>query len=155
MSDGNGSDANRIQLLLALLAEQGDEIRFRVQSEIAYTAAAIASFGATTWGIATVANISGPGRVLTVLAAAVGVALLAVAVSLRILGDHRRIEAARMARAAISEQLEALTGSNDILPAELLDRDVGHGHRSSIWIVAIAAFGTILFCAAILWTHGR
>src|SRR5215475_14426471 len=103
------SDDAKGTLLLMLLAELSNELRYRAQAEATYTAATVASFGATAWGVAAIANVKGNSTVI--LLAVFGIAALAGAVCWRIWTDHRKFAQAKEARAALCWKLETLSSN--------------------------------------------
>ena len=142
------SDDAKAKLLLTLLMEQSNELRYRAQAEATYTAATVASFGATAWGVAAVASFKGNSS--AILLAVFGIAALAGAVCWRIWTDHTRFANAKRARAEICRKLEALSSSySDAIPQPIKDAFAGRGHLSAMAIVIVAAIGAAIFCLAI------
>jgi sulfite exporter TauE/SafE len=87
------SDDANTKLLLTLLIEQSNELRYRAQAEATYTAATVATFGATAWGVAAVANLK--GNSIAILLAVFGIVALAGAVCWRIWTDHTKFANAK------------------------------------------------------------
>ena len=132
---------DRAAVLVALLQETGAYLRARSDAEYLYTAAAVAGFGATSWGVAA---LSGPlaadwwrePRYI----AAVGIALVAAAVMLKTYVNHRSYRTARREQAGLAIRLEAEVGEQ-LFPERLKSGRTGLGFLFSILVVLAAAIG--------------
>ncbi len=152
LSDEMKADESRAQLLLVLLKEQGDELRYRSQPELLYTAAAVGSFGAVTWGVAALPVTNFPDRFITHPAAiaAMGVLLVASVLIAKACRDHIKHAYAKEARADICRQIASLPNCGGIIPDALMVKELGPGYRGSVLLVGAAATSSIVFCIGTL-----
>lgn len=146
------NDGKQLDLLLVLLKEQGDELRSRSQPELLYTAAAIGSFGAVTWGVAALPNSNFPGRLMSHPAAlaAMGVFVVACVLIAKMCRDHIKHGYAKATRARVCDHLASIAGFGDLIPNALKIETLGPGYRGSVLLVAAAAMSSIVFCVGTL-----
>jgi hypothetical protein len=138
-------------LLLALLTEVGAAKRFRSEAEHLYTAAAVGSFGAVSWGIAALQSVSFKDRFWThpALVAAVGVVIVATAVIIKLISDQNTFAKIKNDEADIADLLSQLPGAQRIVPADMRRRKPGPRRWLSPSIVGAAALAATAFCLTI------
>lgn len=139
------------KILPTLFAQITDELRSRRQAEYIYTAAALGAFGATAWGVATLA-VYHPQHPSTFLhhpigAAALGSVLIALAVNGKILSDHCKYAKMMKDLKTYSDRI-ASAFRIDYLSKGLKEGKSGLGF---LWSMAIVLAGGILavwFCCS-------
>jgi hypothetical protein len=148
------NETDQKDVLLALLAEHGSAMREKSQPEYVYTAAALAGFGAVSWGVAALQPASYANRFWTHPAAiaAAGVFFTAVALIAKSRREHAVYQRIRAGRAAAAASLKALLGENgNLVPDEFLKGPSGGGAYYSLGAVVIAALGSIAFSLSVLF----
>jgi hypothetical protein len=142
-------------VLVAMLAELGQEERSRRDPEHIFTAAVIGAFGAIAWGVATIATVTiqQPVRWFQhpAIVAAAGCFVLAVAVIAKIVREHAVYCDIRREQVAIAHKLANLCGLDVAeLPRgfQLVD-EARPGYWLSINLVFWAALAAVLFCISV------
>jgi uncharacterized membrane protein len=158
-SSGKAADKNRStkcvdDLLFAALQDLGEEVRKRRDSEYIYTAAAVGSFGAVSWGVASLSTAASQ-RIVSAWAtpasvAAIGTGLLAAAVVHKIYRDHDAYAGLRGEQVRIVKLLAGRLGVRDEdLPKQYREVGPGLGYLWSMTVVLVAAIGAIAFCLSV------
>jgi hypothetical protein len=167
VADGSGKQKNNNtptksvdDLLFALLQDLGEEIRKRRDPEYIYTAAAVGSFGAVSWGVAALGGISAR-RIISAWAtpasvAALGTLLLAAAVMHKIYRDHDAYRKLREEQVKIAGLLATKLGVNvKDLPKQYCEVGRGLGYLWSMAVVFVAAIGAVAFCLSVNYSFLR
>ena len=140
-----------IEVLVALLAEIGAEVRSRREPEFILTAAFVAASGAIAWGVAALANAntrlwwSHPAIV-----GALGIFIIGAAVVFKIIREHGIYKKARETQGGLAKKLDdRLPEKTSLLYEDLKNPKVGPGHWFSIGIVIAAGAAAASFCLSI------
>jgi hypothetical protein len=140
---------NRTDILLALLAEESTQLRFRSQGEHLYTAACLGAYGAFAWGVAALHNedfFKRPLLMRPAFLAALAIAASAILVIARIFVEHSAYRVEKGNQAQLADAISKLDGMPPLVPDRLLRTVAGKGAHASAAVVAIAAIGSIAFC---------
>ena len=144
----------RNTVLLGFLSELGNDLRSRSEPEFVYTAAAIASFGAVSWGVAALRAAGTTGT--EPLVAAGGVLILAVAVISKIWREHGVYMKMRTDIVRIAQELaETVDVTQELIPGRLQRVGPGRGFLLSIFVVAMGALAAIAFCLSVYSTGSK
>lgn len=141
-------------LLLAALQDLGEEVRKRRDPEYIYTAAAVGSFGAVSWGVASLSTATSQrvvsGWATPASVAAIGTGLLAAAVIHKIYRDHDAYAGLRNEQVKIAGLLATKLGVNvKDLPKQYREVGRGLGYLWSMAVVLVAAIGAVAFCLSV------
>ncbi|MGH9549379.1 MAG: hypothetical protein ACRD3W_08390, partial [Terriglobales bacterium] len=101
-----------------LLTELGAALRARSEPEHLYTAAALGSFGALAWGVAALqpeSYLTRPMWMRPAVIAAIGTAVVASSVVVKIIREHYKFAEIKREQARIAKQLASLPGATDII----------------------------------------
>jgi len=145
------SDQKDLQLVL--LTEMGHATRARSEPEHLYTAAALGSFAALAWGVAALHPETYSVRPLwsrPAMVAAIGVALVASGVVIKIVREHGKFAEIKSEQARIAARLASLPGAAGIIPERILSPVAGKGYLYSIAVVVLPAIAAICFCMAVV-----
>ena len=117
--------------------------------------AAVAGFGAVSWGVASFRPAKLTDQIWShpALIAAIGVCFVAASIIFKILYEHNKYRKTRKDEAKIAKKLAALTGDADIVPEYVTSGKVGKGAWVSAGVVAIAAIAAIAFCLAVFFSN--
>jgi hypothetical protein len=142
------------EILPALFTQITDELRARRDAEHIYTAAAVGSFGAIAWGVASLAGarpLHVSGALLDpAIVASIGSLLLAAAVITKIEVEHWKYRDLRIELGRTSERiLKVYNLPAGYLPKGLTSGKAGAGHVWSILIVAGGALLATAFCLSV------
>jgi hypothetical protein len=151
-SPADPSQISDHQVLVALLADVGNELRSRRDPEHLYTAASVGAFGAVAWGVSTLAaaHIQGSRWGQPPFVAAAGVVALALVVSRKIYRVHQDYVGLRAYQGQLARALcESLHVGHDAFPRSMLSGKAGSGHWGSILVVAVAALAAVWFCLSL------
>jgi hypothetical protein len=137
--------------LLVLLSEVGSQKRHRSDSEDLYSAAALGSFGAVTWGVAALQSESFKGPILThpALIAAIGVLLVAGVVVAKIRDDSATWGKIKADEAMLAGLLSLLPGATEMIPPDMTRRERGPGRWHAERVVCVAAIAATTFCPSV------
>lgn len=146
---------NNKGLLLTLLSEIGAQKRQRSESQHIYSAAALGSFGAVTWGVAALQPTNFKDRVLThpALIAALGVLLVALVVIAKIRNDNETWGKIKADEARVAKLLSELPGADEMIPEDMMRKERGPGSRQPENVVKVAAAVAFLFCISLLFSN--
>jgi hypothetical protein len=138
-------DIAKGNLWLTILTQVNDEIVSRRQPEYMYTTAAVASFGAVTWGVAA---LTGPNAIQSAaIVAGIGIFVLALTIILKIFIEHSHYEKLRCDQFRIASKVaEYFKIDTKDFPYAYREYNAGNGHLYSVLIVAISAIAAAVFC---------
>lgn len=133
--------------LMEVYRDIREELRSRRQAELAYTAAAIAAFGAIAWGMASIlasgnrpAALSGSRIFASLFCAGV-----AIPIVIKINAEHKKYKTIFNQMAQLIGRLNMHYPIQPFLPSAQVS---GRGFMESIWIVVLGAIFAVVFC---LW----
>jgi hypothetical protein len=149
------SDRSENEFLFALFEDLSEEIRKRRDPEYIFAAAAVGSFGAVSWGVASLSTSSSRYASFNwrspAVVAAFSVGVLAVAVIFKIFKDHSVYVELRKEQIRIAAILAThLAAGSDMLPDRYRRCGSSRGFLWSIFIVISAALGAIAFCLSFI-----
>jgi hypothetical protein len=143
---------NRIAILLALLAEESEQLRFRSQAEHLYTAACLGAYGAFAWGVAALQNpvfLTRPPLMRPAVVAALTIGFSAIVVIGRIFAEHWVYRTEKHNQAQLAEAISNLDGMLLLVPDRLRQRASVRGAFASAVVVGVAAIGATAFCLSL------
>ena len=152
------TNGGRIDFLLLLLQQMGDETRARRDPEHLYTAAALGGIGAVAWGVATIGTIQGfAAKAFFLHPAIVGGILcltMACVVCYKTYREHKVYRDLRKEQIALVALLARETHVTQAQLSVGLREGfvVGNGYRVSMAVVVLPALIAMWFCFSIYWS---
>ncbi len=146
------NENDQSHILLGLMIEYSTAMRERSQPEYLYTAAAVAGFGATSWGVAALPQAPYADRCLAhpAIFAAAGIFITAILMIQKILRENESYKKFKILRANIAASLKAIPGAEGLVPGDMLNKETGPGAFYSAAVVAGAAICSIIFSISTL-----
>ena len=148
-----GENSANKDVLLAMLAQLSEDMRFQSQAEHLYTAAAVGSFWAVSWGVSALKPHDYAGKCFThpAIVAVAGIFFVLAAVIVKIVLSH--CTWLKLRRARVDTAKKFASDDQNLIPREYIHPESrGWGFIGSTALVFVAAIGSMAFCVAMFAT---